>query len=192
MDRVIQGFVRGDARQAQVLAEGDKQRVVNGAVVFCGDFQARFEEAPGRLNVNRDAQELVQKLMRLIQCSQPAVEELPNSIGNFNESQIQNNKPFVFQRDFGDQPISRSADQPGPSPVPARSIWRPRCYLRPCHSSPPVLSFDRLNAQANSLILRQPNVLHRLEHTVLVNGVNLGHDRVTSFAILEAFRCKST
>jgi hypothetical protein len=39
-----------------------------------------------------------------------------------------------------------------------------------------IVRLDRLNAQPNSLIFRQSEVLQRLEHAVLVNGVNLGHE----------------
>ena len=44
----------------------------------------------------------------------------------------------------------------------------------PCPS--PLSLFDRLDARANPLIFREPHVLQRLEHAILVYCVNLGHD----------------
>ena len=47
MNRIIQRFIRRDPREPQVLAEGDKQSVVDGAIVFCSNFQGRLEETDG-------------------------------------------------------------------------------------------------------------------------------------------------
>jgi hypothetical protein len=53
MNRAMQWFIRRDAPQPQVLAECDKQSVVDGAMVFRGDFQSRFEEADGWFDYDR-------------------------------------------------------------------------------------------------------------------------------------------
>jgi DNA-directed RNA polymerase specialized sigma24 family protein len=59
----------------------------------------------GRLDMDGDEQKLVQELARLIQRGQPAVVELPDGVGDFDESQIENDQPFAFQRHFGDKPL---------------------------------------------------------------------------------------
>jgi hypothetical protein len=59
----------------------------------------------------------------------------------------------------------------------------PLLYSR--EPSPHVTSVDRLNAEPNPLIFGQTHVLQRLEYAVLINCVNLSHDRVTSSVILQ-------
>jgi hypothetical protein len=45
---------------ADVLAEGDKQSVVDGAMAFCSDFQCGLEETAARFNVHRALQKGMQ------------------------------------------------------------------------------------------------------------------------------------
>jgi hypothetical protein len=78
---------------------------LDGATVFCGNFQGWFEQAHGWYDVDRDAQQLVQKLACLVQRSQPAMVKLPNGIGNLEESQIPNDQAFAFECHFRDKPL---------------------------------------------------------------------------------------
>ena len=80
----------------QVLAQGDKQSVVDGAIIFCGDFQGRFEKANGRLDVDGELQQIIQGLAGFVQGGKPPVVSFPDGIGNFDECQIENDQRSPF------------------------------------------------------------------------------------------------
>lgn len=62
MHGIVQGFVGFNARQAQVLREGNGQGVVDGAVVCGGQLEGWLEQTDRRLDLDRAAQQIVQEL----------------------------------------------------------------------------------------------------------------------------------
>jgi hypothetical protein len=108
MSRVVQRFIRRHAPQAQILAEGHKQGVVDRTTVFGSDFEGQFEEAVGRFDVDRALQQIVQGCARFVQGGLAPVISFPDGISHFNERQVQNQQALALQRDFRDEPCGLS------------------------------------------------------------------------------------
>ena len=58
--------------------------------------------------MDRAEQEIIQELMCFVRRGLTPVVPFSDGIGNFNESQIENDQAFALQRDFGDQPFGLS------------------------------------------------------------------------------------
>jgi hypothetical protein len=102
VDGPVEGFVGGYTRQSQIPSQGNKERIVNGAIVLGRNLQCGTEQALGWLNLYGATKKCGQRLTNLDQRCKASVLLFPDGVGDFSESQVEDEKAFALESYFID------------------------------------------------------------------------------------------